>query len=514
MKKLIFALLILFISVNSCEEPNLYEEPNDNSGDLYMKSNTSEKSYELKKKFAKALHEAMTENVNLRQFLKNEALNKFNGDYDILYNYVRDHSVGDSTFRDILESYYHDKSDLVAIETSIPSLTIFVPTLPEDSFSANNWDITDDIPLVAISLLDSDKTPVISSNSQSYLLDHNVIPGFPVIVIKENERIVVPSYPQYKSLTTSEYVANNGFKFKFSHNVFNFINPPIDIVIDGTPDFVVDAWEVFGENQNLGWHRDFIYYTLQPGVPNGPYINDYSEFLRDFKIEGTGEQALAAIADASPVNNNLDDPELYDIMIIGQSNFSQGSFWTDGSFEFDVNINFDSDNPILEKGFPADAEDLFEIEYKNHEIFSIDIYVVKKINTKMYRLDLELLPWQIHNVSNQWRLEFQEVDLNVEAEDQQTYTSKYNTNFGFESNELWKFGLEFGGSAETTESNQKTRKYKLESNDLQSTLARFEDNVIIDQNELGILQINLQWYNLRRYTTGECSFSLMPLKVQ
>jgi len=513
MKKLFFALLILLISVNSCEEPELSDSPIDNSSDLFLKRNTGKNYYELKKKFAKALHEAMTENVNFRQFLKDEALKKFNGDYDILYNYVRDNRVGDSTFRDILKSYYKDESDLVAIEANVPSLTIFVPSLPKDSFSAENWNVSEDVPLVAIRLLDSDKTPLISSNSESYLLDNNVIPGFPVVVIKENERIAVPSYPQYKSLTTSEYSADNGFGFRFTHNIFDFIFPQIDIVIDGTPDHVVDAWEVYGENQNLGWHRDFIYYTLQPDVVNGPYINDYSEFLRDFKIEGTGEQALAAIADASPVNNNLDDPEL-DNIVINPSNFNQGSFWTDGAFEFEVNINYDKEEPILGKGFPADAEDLFEIEYREFNILWLDFYVVTGIETKMYRLDLELLPWQIHNYSNQWRLEFQEVDLTVEATDQDTYTSKYNTNFGFESNELWKFGLELGGSAEITESSQKTRKYKLESNDLQETLVYFEDNIIIDRSETGLLWFNLIRYDLRRYTTGECSFSLMPLRVQ
>ncbi|MBF8151271.1 hypothetical protein ITJ86_15285 [Winogradskyella sp. F6397] len=511
MKTKLFILLVLFVSIySSCEEPNLSNETIDGSSDLYAKSN---KSYELKKKFALALHEAMTNNVKLRQFLKTEALKKFNGDYDILYNYVRDNSIGNSTFRDVLKSYYDDESDLVAIEENIPTLTIFIPSLPKGSFSAENWDVSIDVPLVAISLLDSDKTPLISSNSQSYLLDHNVIPGFPVVVVKENERIAVPSHPQYKSLTTTEYLANNGYKFKFSHNIFNFINPPIDIVIDGTPDYIVDAWEVYGENQNLGWHRDFIYYTLQPSVPNGPYINDYSEFLRDFKIEGTGEQALAAIADVSPVNNNLDDPELKGI-VVNPSNINQGSFWTDGSFEFEVNINYDTDTPILEKGFPADPEDLFEIEYQKHGVFWLDFYVVTNIETKTYRLDLELLPWQIHNVSNQWQLEFQEVDLTVEETTEETYTSKYNTNFGFESNELWKFGLELGGSSETTQTSQKTRKYKLESNDLNQSIVKFEDNVIIDENELGLFHFNYQWYDLRRYTTGECSFSLIPLKVQ
>ncbi|MDN6280927.1 MAG: hypothetical protein L0J45_07970, partial [Psychroflexus sp.] len=105
-------------------------------------------------------------------------------------------------------------------------------------------------------------------------------------------------------------------------------------------------------------------------------------------------------------------------------------------------------------------------------------------------------------------------DLTVEVENQESYTSKYNTNFGFESNELWKFGLELGGSTENSESNMKTRKYKLESNDLRNALVKFEDNIIIDKNERGLFFFNLISYDLRRYTTGKCSFSVIPLKVQ
>lgn len=112
----------------------------------------------------------MTESANLREFLKNEALKKFNGDYDILYNYVKDHKVGNSTFRNILKSYYINESDLIEIENTVPSLTIFVPSLPKNSFSAENWNISRDIPLVAVRLLDNNKTPLISYNSKATYL--------------------------------------------------------------------------------------------------------------------------------------------------------------------------------------------------------------------------------------------------------------------------------------------------------------------------------------------------------
>jgi hypothetical protein len=64
----------------------------------------------------------------------------------------------------------------------------------------------------------------------------------------------------------------------------------------------------------------------------------------------------------------------------------------------------------------------------------------------------------------------------------------------------------------------KTRKIKIESNDLGITTTRFGDNMIInEQNHIisnPFLSFNLKWYELRRYSTGDVSFSLIPLKVQ
>src|SRR5690606_31164118 len=132
--------------------------------------------------------------LNFENSLKNEALRKFNKDYDVLYNYVKDKAVGDSTFRELLLPYFENEDELIQIEYTLEALTIFVPSLPENSFSAETWNTSQETPLVAIRLLNNDKTPVINSEGESFLFDNNVIPGFPVVVLKENERVTVPSF--------------------------------------------------------------------------------------------------------------------------------------------------------------------------------------------------------------------------------------------------------------------------------------------------------------------------------
>ncbi len=91
--------------------------------------------------------------------------------------------------------------------------------------------------------------------------------------------------------------------------------------------------------------------------------------------------------------------------------------------------------------------------------------------------------------------------------------SLLTSNFGFESNEHRKFGLELGVVLKLQNPVKKLENINL-SDDLQNTLVRFENNAIIDRNEQGVFHFNLISYDLRRYTTGKCSFSLIPLKVQ
>lgn len=509
MKKLFFVCLSLCL-LNSCSEADLNETTETTT---IFKSTPRNDNYLLKKKFAIALHKAMTENPAVRAFLKTEALKQFDGDYDVLYGYVSDKLINGTSFRDILLSYFSNQAELEEIETTLPALTIFIPKLPEGSFSAETWDTSSEIPLVAIRLLDNSKTPVISSNSQSYLLDDDVIPGFPVVVLKECERITVPSFPFYNDKKTPEYITGRGFRFRFNPPIFDFIgprNPPSPPELD--PNRLVAAWETYGKWDNLGWHRDYIYYTINPGNPNGPFINNYDEYMKNFKIEGsTPLNALQNIADQSSVPNNLDDPTLDDI-ISSPGGISQGSFWTDGKFDFNVYIDYHATDPTLEKAFDAAPEDLFHLEYEQ-PLSPLPIYVATNISQKNFPLNLEILDWRLHDFSNEWRFRVEEQDLQVELTQQDSKTSKYNTNFSVET-DIWKIGAKLGGSIENTVVHNISKKYTEQSDDLKQTMIHFGDNIIIDEHEHGSIFFNHTHYVLRRYSTGKCSFSLVPVKVQ
>src|SRR5690625_940301 len=217
----------LMLSFHSCSDDLLLESQiaNAHNNEISNRKPSEDDNYLYKKKFTIALHKAMNENEKLREFLKVESQKQFNKDYDVLYGYVRDKLVGDVTFRETLLPYFENEEELINIENTIETLTIFIPSLPINSFSAETWDTANDVPLVAIRLLNNEKTPLISSDGESYLLDHDVIPGFPVVVIKENERIIVPSFPNYYQNEGEEYSSKSGFRFKFASNIFDNIKP-------------------------------------------------------------------------------------------------------------------------------------------------------------------------------------------------------------------------------------------------------------------------------------------------
>ena len=94
-------------------------------------------------KFAKLLSQAASSNVEVRSFLKKEALAQFDNDYDIFYPMIKDKKVfGDQSFRDVLLSYCKEANELSEIEQSLPLLNIMIPDLSLFwDFNAATWEI-------------------------------------------------------------------------------------------------------------------------------------------------------------------------------------------------------------------------------------------------------------------------------------------------------------------------------------------------------------------------------------
>ena len=147
----LLALVCLFgvmYCISSCNKEELTTSPT-----IEVKATVSKD--QLKKQFGYAFAKILSENKDIRDIVKEEALKKINYDYDVLYQIIKERKDrnGNTIEKSLLK--YISEDSLSIIINSLPTLTIYVPELPEEAFSAEIWDTNDMIPKVAIRLSSS-----------------------------------------------------------------------------------------------------------------------------------------------------------------------------------------------------------------------------------------------------------------------------------------------------------------------------------------------------------------------
>ena len=146
---------------------------------------------------AKALAASMGEE-SVRTLIKTEALKKFDGDYDILYQKIGNQNVGGKTLNTVLNEYSQKGNGssrtlpIGQIATQMPLLNISVPV------NAEKWNTSNFEPLVVISpssvVKDETKLTVVKAYDKAgkvHWLDAKKAPDFPVVVVGLNERVQV-----------------------------------------------------------------------------------------------------------------------------------------------------------------------------------------------------------------------------------------------------------------------------------------------------------------------------------
>lgn len=256
---------------------------------------TSQKEQSLKDDFAVILSKAVHENYDLRQFLKNEALKEFDKDYDVFYPYVKDKQVdGTLSFREIL-SQYDEKGVLPIVESKCPLLNILIPDWSWiEAFSVKDWDIQDNDMSIVVYSDDNKDYAVYSNGQENGVLSLGEIPGFPVLIIKDNDRL--------KSVSTK-----SGFNYSFIDEAFNgastkaetrdrdheyydrsfptedYSNFVSQNDISAKSSSVITAYEIFKNNQYAA-HRDYIYYGMTNDITNGKLNDRVTEYITKFRF--------------------------------------------------------------------------------------------------------------------------------------------------------------------------------------------------------------------------------------
>lgn len=495
MKNFVLVFLV-YLSVASCNESLNDIDKNVVSATFLEQS---ESNLILKQKFSSALVKVLGQNEEVRSLIKEEALKQIDFDYDVLYCLIKDKQLKNGvTLEEYLEKYL-TSDELKCIHKQLPTLTLFVPTLPENSFSVHSWNTIDELPAVAVKVSDNNDVKIYYGNGETEVFPADIIPGFPVVVVKENERIVRNG--EILSKTVSENIEETNLIFV--DEIFNNLHgkdlvntktranrpdrpvplPKVDNPEDYLPANMKKTYEAYKIYKNTtGWQRDYIYYGITPTTDKGPFDYNMKEFLVGFELMGDALGFYRKIADQDG------DPK--SSIPIGGVLPANSSIitWTEGEYEFKVTTYVGSKSTIgteYKSFFRLKPDQLFRAEVERvisrPGMLGYTVYKLVGLKSKRVDLDLPLFEWDLENYGATIKIAIEEVDGQETEVNSISSSIEFATNFGFDASfgEKVKFGVKFGSTIKEVLNVSNTITKTLGGDELGEVIINFADPVVI-----------------------------------
>jgi len=486
------------------------------------------------KKFAKALSKAVSNSLEVRKFLKTEAMAQFDNDYDIFYPLVKNKIVCDNqSLRDILLSYCKDENELIQIEQSLPLLNILVPDLSLFwDFNAEKWNVDDKE--VSVICRDDKGNTLYEDGENIGKMTTGDIPDFPCLVVKNNERMKVSSVNTRSEEATYEFLSDafDGSKRKpqtrhYEEDINLQPTEDLEAYVNGSEimESVKNAWNEF-KNVPNAYQRDYIYYGITKENKPGTLNRYIREKLYRFRIAANAYSAI---------NDPTQDPTLQNTQknkgYLTNEEIIQ-KIWTDGNFEFHFKsyISGEDSKEAMEISlkFTINPRDVFSLEkihlkHKNSTAFrqSKNFYTVGAKNLKskwIYpeRVDKNAnnlvftLPWDLYNKSLSIFMFVEEWDKGQTITQEKTVVSEFvnKADFSIEgSGSIGKVSLStklgYGFSHTKSVSNKATIQTTVESDPLGTLYFQYNDPIIRDE-------IN-GTYKLYNVSSGSVAATLLPV---
>lgn len=524
----IFGMALLAIGFVACSSDDVQEENMNTSHYSIKGSETKEfdsffyqRNEIALKNFSVALLKSMAESIELRDLVKNEALKKFNNDTEVLISQLSELSLEKGTVASKINEHL-EGTTIEDILDIVPSLTILVPELPEESFSAEKWNTFSQLPMVAIRTSLSNDNPVVNwseGNIETGVIPSDIIPGYPILVTKTNERVITSSNNNYGKIATREFHTSKltGVSYRFTDAVFDgtlfpIKNKPVPSNVDTQ---LAEAYNLTINSD--AWQRDHIYYDINPSTPNGPFnykFKEYIGFIAPREYNGSAQASYDAFADqADPRYNPRKDKDNW-------------NDWTDGSYELEfhflLNDSGDNGGQTIPKSIPVSPTDLFKLEYDKHVnsswiFWKKTHYTIRSVKAKKYWADLEAFSWNLENFAASVKVEVFEKDPDTEETITINSSAKAATNFGIDVGadlfDIVKLGIKFGTSNEKNTSHSHQIKTTYSSDRLGSSLIDFGEPVVTGKYPINVF-FAIDIYSLNSYSTGTIDFSLVPKRVQ
>ncbi len=477
--------------------------------------------------FAKSLSYAISEREEVREFLKDKALEQFDRNYDVLYLAVKDEKISGVSFEDILESY-PSCYGIKEISQSIPLLNIYLTKIEPLLVFPEDFDTSEEETPTAVVMQDSTRFYVNGHIVETW--SKGEVPDFHTFVVGENTRVVIDGTEgNLKSATIG------GFHFK-------------DPVFDGTLEQqesslkslhltgeqvgqrAIDSYKYFYKDDNSIYQkalqRDYIYYGITPENQQGSLLKSVTEHICKIKVD---PKAFFKIRDHIDGDNNIyrEDPDIINNgshLSVGHQTSDQdliNILWSRGTYDFRFDVIKSNEGNAESVYIPARPEDLwdFHIEYwyrhKTKFRHSRHHYTIdpNKFTAKEYTPTFvpDLGKWDISEEALYRYVNVWEEDKGTEVEDRYSYemTKVKSTHFSGEvklSIGLKKTNSEIDAKLTTdkSETEKVTREVVIKRKDSSDNLGKvsiYYYDPIIEGKEKGI-------YKTHEYNTGLISFSI------
>lgn len=509
----IAAIILLFVSCSK-ELDESYD----------VESSVLDKKEESMVDFSKILSRAVYNEEDLRAFLKKEAQKEFDKDHDVFYPWTKNAIIKDGrSFREILLDYDLENK-LEAVENNLPLLNILVPDwswINDKCFSVNSWDLS--IKEVGVGYSSKSETRDIYANGKlEASLPVGAFPDFPVLIVKENERMkrVAPAtkaeLPVYDFID-DEFNASNEIKTKGT--VYDTFDLPYSVadnylgshLLDGRVRKVYDVLK----NNPLIPQRDYIYYNMTPKRDTGMFDFHYKECLYKFKFRTYN---IPGIYDDLSGNGNKDIYKI-DHTINHRAHYNWlthqeiiDKAWADGSLE----IYFKVFNG-------SEFHDKLKVVTMKEAFFVKKVFQVKQVNwvghiqwryyhtefsqfePKWIELNYPLFSWDLQHYPYGYRVEISEKDNSVTrtivTESTYTYAKNFKSNGGIELKFI-KIGYDKGTTETSQERHSTTFTYQEQDDNLANFWVYYKDPIVkVGKNSKSLMYV---------YTTGAVDLMIIP----
>lgn len=526
---LFFATIIISVSIVSCTKDS-FTRFNQEIDSVY--ENTEQAMID----FSVILSKAVYNEPELRSFLKEEALKSFDRDYDVFYPWTKYSEVRDGlTFEDILKMY-DSNNHLHMIEKTIPLLNILVPDwswISTDCFSVKTWNT--EISEVGVGYRSQKTVNDIYANGELRIsVPAGAFPDFPVLIIKENERMKVNTNSTKGTLSQYEFVDPYfDASDKSTTKGDGVVTEIFDYQYVDTGDVVpVSSLSgrlrtVYGETNGIMNfpQRDHIYYNMNAQRDTGVVDYDYHEKI--MKLRFTTPYVSAIFDDPINSSSTGNDCKLIDYWLNKKNTdnkvnktwytYEQLALmdWGEGAIELKFDVYANSQKSSFSKTLTF--EDIFFVKrvYQIREenwlggtMYRHYFVEQQDLQPKWMNINIDLFTWDLSEYPTSYQIVIREYDKGNTREITQQKTFSYATNFKVTANvspEIVKVGWEFGATNTMNQTITYNESYNEEDDELTSFWIQYADNFI--------LSVDDTCATLRKYSLGDIELIIMPEKI-